>query len=61
MMRQSQAAQRAPETRHPQTWVHLEETWLTPTWTQPPETASLAWKLLRYLYGLLKRNTEKRV
>ena len=30
-----------------------------PTWTQPPETASLAWILMMYLNGLLKRNTVK--
>ena len=34
---------------------------MTLTWTQPPEIASLAQLLMIYLYGPLKRNTEKRV
>ena len=61
MMRWSQAAQRVSDTGHPQTQVHQGETWLTLTWTQPLETASLAQIVMRYLYRLLRRNTDKRV
>ena len=61
MMKWLQAAQRVPETRHPQPQVHLGETWQTLNWTQPLETASLAWILMRYASRLLGRYIEKRV
>ena len=38
---------RAPETKHPQTLVHQEETQWTPTWI-PLEIASPAQILIRY-------------
>ena len=58
MMRQSQAAQRAPRTRYPQTLAHLRGTQLTQSWTQPLKTAFPAHTLMTYWYGQLPRNIE---